>query len=188
MQGATFIIDTADSKIRFTGHGVGKNHPGDFRLSSGTLAIANNQITGGNFTINIKSLDLVEEGEKFDTKLRPHLMSGDFFEAEKFGEAKFEITEVKAYDPTDDDSSVVEGANFLVSGNLTLKDVTKNISFPAHIDLDNNTVKAKANFDINRTEWQMNYGNDKTLGDKFISEKVNIELDLKAKNENQAMK
>ena len=115
MQGATFIIDTADSKIRFTGHGVGKNHPGDFRLSSGTLAIANNQITGGNFTINIKSLDLVEEGEKFDTKLRPHLMSGDFFEAEKFGEAKFEITEVKAYDPTDDDSSVVEGANFLVS-------------------------------------------------------------------------
>jgi hypothetical protein len=27
----------------------------------------------------------------------------------------------------------------------------------------------------------MNYGNDKTLGDKFISETVNIELDLQAK-------
>jgi polyisoprenoid-binding protein YceI len=75
----------------------------------------------------------------------------------------------------------VEGANFTVSGNLTLKDQTKNVSFPAKIDLDDNTLKAKANFDIDRRQWQMNYGNDKTLGDKFISETVNIELDLQAK-------
>ena len=62
-----------------------------------------------------------------------------------------------------------------------MKDVTKNITFPAKLDLNESTIKAKANFDIDRRQWQMNYGNDKTLGDKFISETVNIELDLQAK-------
>lgn len=179
--GTQFSVDTSDSRVAFTGNGVGKNHKGKFRLSEGTVAIANDQITGGSFMINVRTMDLDEKGGMFDEKLRPHLMSGDFLDAEKFSSAKFEITEVKPYEANSKDTSVVDGANFMVSGNLTLKDVTKNISFPAKVDLDGNTLKAKADFDIDRTQWQMNYGNDKTLGDKFISEKVNIELDLKAK-------
>lgn len=178
--GQTFKVDTAASHVRFTGNGVGKNHPGKFRLSSGTVAVANNQITGGNFVINIKSMDLEQEGEMFDKKLRPHLMSGDFFDADKFSTATFEISKVEPYKANDKDTSLVEGANFNVSGNLKLKGTTKNVTFPARIEQDDNTLKAKANFDIDRREWQMNYGNDKTLGDKFISETVNIELDLKA--------
>ena len=110
-------------------------------------------------------------------------MSGDFFDAEKFGTARFEITGVQPYNAAGSDTSVVAGANFTVSGNFTLKDVTKNISFPAKIDLDGNTLKAKSNFVIDRTQWEMRYGNDKTLGDKFIGEKVDVELDLEAKKQ-----
>ncbi len=179
--GQNFTVDTSESYIRFTGHGVGKNHKGKFRLSSGEVAVANNQITGGSFVINIKSMDLDEKGGIFDAKLRPHLMSGDFFDADKFSTARFEITNVAPYSSDGKDTSIVEGANFSVSGNLTLKDVTKNITFPARIDLDDQTLKAKGNFDIDRRQWTMNYGNDKTLGDNFISETVNIELDLEAK-------
>jgi hypothetical protein len=43
-----------------------------------------------------------------------------------------------------------------------------------------NSLKALANFDINRTLWGIRYGNDKSLGDKFISETVNVQLNLKA--------
>lgn len=182
-QGTQFAVDTTVSRVRFTGYGVGKNHPGKFKVSSGTVAVANDKITGGSFTINIKSLDLEQKGGVFDSKLRPHLMSGDFFDAEKFGTAKFEITGVQPYNPGSSDSSVVAGANFTVSGNFTLKDITKNISFPAKIDLDGNTLKAKSNFVIDRTQWEMRYGNDKTLGDKFIGEKVDVELDLEAKKQ-----
>ena len=128
-------------------------------------------------------MDLEQKGGMFDAKLRPHLMSGDFFDADKFSTAKFEITKVEPYQRNASDTSIVEGANFSVSGNFTLKDVTKNITFPARIDLDDNTLKAKGNFDIDRTQWNMNYGNDKTLGDKFISETVNIELNLVAKKQ-----
>ena len=186
--GATFIVDTAESNIRFTGHGVGKNHPGNFKLTSGEISIDGDKVTGGEFTIDIRSLDVEQQGEMFQTKLKPHLLSGDFFNAEKFGTAKFEITKEEPYEATANDSSIVKGANFLISGNFTLKDVTKNITFPARIDLDFNTLKGEANFDIDRTQWQMNYGNDKTLGDKFISETVNIELDLEAKKDDSLSK
>ncbi len=181
--GMTFVVDTSDSKLKFTGNGVGKNHPGKFKVSSGTVSVENNQITGGEFVINIKSLELEEKGDMFEKKLRPHLMSGDFFDAEKFNTSKFEITAVEPYTRDDKDTSIVEGANFNISGNLTIKGETKNITFPAHIELDDNELEGKANFDIDRTQWKMNYGNDKTLGDKFISETVNVELDLKAKRQ-----
>jgi polyisoprenoid-binding protein YceI len=182
-KGVSYMADTTSSRIRFTGHGVGKNHPGVFKLSSGTVYVADNKISGGNFVINVKSLDLEQKGGMFDSKLYPHLLSKDFFHAEKFSTAKFEITDVKPYTTNSTDTSIVAGANYTISGNFTLKDVTKNISFPAKVDLDGNTLKAKGNFNIDRTEWNMNYNSDKSLGDKFISETVNIQLDLQAKKQ-----
>jgi polyisoprenoid-binding protein YceI len=179
-EGKVFVVDTADSEVKFTGHGVGKNHPGNFHLQSGEVTVTDNKVTGGNFIINIRSMEMEEKGDMFEKKLRPHLLSGDFFDAEKFGTAKFEITGCEPYKPNDKDTSIVEGANFNISGNLTIKNETKNITFPAKVDLDENELKGKANFVIDRTQWKMNYGNDKTLGDKFISEKVNVKLDLKA--------
>ncbi|MBL7717628.1 MAG: YceI family protein [Flavipsychrobacter sp.] len=176
----TFAADTANSWVRFTGNGVGKNHPGKFKVSEGNVAVANNALTGGSFVININSMDMEEEGEMIDTKLRPHLLAPDFFDAEKYQTAKFEITKVEPYTAGAENASVVAGANYTVSGNLTLKDVTKNVTFPAKVDVTEGGVNAKANFDIDRTQWNMAYGNDKSLGDKFISETVNIELDLKA--------
>jgi polyisoprenoid-binding protein YceI len=144
--GRTYTVNTSESNVRFTGHGVGKNHPGNFKLNSGSVSVVNNQITGGRFEIDIKSMDVEQREEMFQTKLRPHLMSGDFFDAEKFDKAVFEITDVKPYDGQSGDTSIVEGANYLVSGNFTLKDATKNITFPAHIELDEDNLSAKGKF------------------------------------------
>src|SRR5690606_6979294 len=90
--GDVFNVDTASSWIRFTGHGVGKNHTGTFRLQYGAVDVEDDQLTEGTFVIDISSLDPEEEGEVFDTKLRPHLLSGDFFDAANFGTSRFEIT------------------------------------------------------------------------------------------------
>jgi polyisoprenoid-binding protein YceI len=183
--GETFVIDTANSFIRFTGHGVGKNHPGIFKLSYGRVMATENKITGGTFVMDVTSLDMEQEGEMIDNKLQPHLLSGDFFDAEKFGTSQFEITSAEPYEAKEGEKSLVEGANFNISGNLQIKDVTRNITFPARIDRDGDRLEAKANFDIDRTQWKINYGNDKTLGDKFISETVNVELTLRALLEDQ---
>ena len=180
-EGKALPVDSTASTVRFVGNGVGKNHPGLFKVTNGAVTVANGTIAGGQFDININSMQLEEKGEMFETKLRPHLLNADFFDAEKYPTAKFEITKVEPYTATGTDSSVVAGANYLVSGNLTLKDATKNITFPAKIDVAENAVDAKANFDIDRTWWNMNYGNDKSLGNKFISETVNVQLNLQAK-------
>ena len=159
--GESFIVDTSASSVRFTGHGVGKNHPGTFQLSSGQVNLAKKKISGGEFIINIKSMDMEQKEAMFQEKLKPHLLSGDFFDAEKFETARFVITKVEPYKADNSDTSIIEGANFNVSGNFTLKDATKNITFPARIDLDKNTVRAKANFDIDRTQWQIHFRNGK---------------------------
>lgn len=178
--GQTFTVDTTASSVRFVGNGVGKNHPGSFHLSKGVLSVADNKVTGGQFTINMASMQIEQQEDMFQTKLKGHLQSADFFDVAKWGTANFEITEVKPFAASGADTSVVAGANYTVSGNFTLKDVTKNVTFPAKIDVSGKTLTAVANFNIDRTQWGIRYGNDKSLGDKFISETVNVELNLKA--------
>jgi len=179
--GTEISIDTATSKIGFIGYGVGKEHPGYFKISSGNVTVNGGKIEGGNFVIDTKSLSLSQQETMFQTKLKGHLLSGDFFDAGKFPTAKFEITSVEPFIASETDSSVISGANFKVSGNLTLKEVTKNVSFPAKINVNGNAISAVANFNINRNVWSMKYGNDKSLKNAFISEKVNITFDIKSK-------
>lgn len=179
--GDTLNVDTATTVVNFTGNGVGKNHPGHFKVTSGTVAIKGKELTGGSFTIDINSMTMHESGEFITGKLRPHLLSPDFFDAAAFPAASFEITAVEPYTATAGDSSVVAGANMKISGNLKLKDVVKNVTFPAKVDITDNSVSAVANFDIDRTLWGMNYGNDAALKDKMISPTVNMALNIQAK-------
>ena len=95
--GETYTVDTANSYVRFTGHGVGKNHPGTFKLNYGQVMATDDKVTGGTFVMAITSLDMEQEGEMIDNKLRPHLLSGDFFDATNFGTSRFEITDIEPY-------------------------------------------------------------------------------------------
>lgn len=180
--GVAMNVDTTASTIGFTGWGVGKNHPGKFKLNTGTLTVKEGHVMSGSFTVNMNSLSMDEPGEMFQDKLRGHLLSADFFDAAANPEAKFEITGSEAYTPTTSDSSVVAGANTKISGNLTLKGITKNVSFPAKVDVTETGVTAVANFDIDRTQWKMHYNDDKeSAKDKFIAHEVNIRLNISAK-------
>src|SRR6476620_1517511 len=58
-----FVVDTAATFIRFTVEGVGKNHPGRFTLTGGTIAVAKDVVSGGRFIINVTSLQ-IEQPEK----------------------------------------------------------------------------------------------------------------------------
>lgn len=179
-KGKTLRADLTQSTVGFTGFGVGKSHPGTFRLKDGWLSVKRGEVTGGKFTIDINSM-AIDEPANISDKLRPHLLSADFFEAEKYPAATFEITDVKPYTPSATDTSVVPGANYSVSGNFTLKGVTKNITFPAKIVVnEKDYASAQADFVIDRTLWNMNWGNDRSLGNKFISEDVNLRINLVA--------
>ncbi len=180
--GVAMTIDTSASSIGFTGWGVGKNHPGKFKLTTGSVTVKDGNISSGTFSININSMSMDQPEEMFQTNLKGHLLSADFFDATVHPEAKFEITGTEAYTPTAGDTSVVAGANTKISGNLTLKGITKNVTFPAKVDVSENAITAAANFDIDRTLWDMNYNGDKeSAKDKFIAHEVNISLNITAK-------
>lgn len=109
-------------------------------------------------------------------------LSGDFFNAQKYPEGVFEITSVTPVGNTAQDGGdpAVANATHTITGNLTLKDATKSISFPAVVSMMNNQLNADASFNIDRTQWNMVYGNDKSLGDKFIRPEVNMRIHLVA--------
>lgn len=171
--GTGFKVDVTQSAVGFLGTKPVGTHSGEFKLSEGSLSVENGNISGGSFMINVKSMRITDKDTAYSGKLLGHLLSGDFFEAEKYPSAKFEITACEAI--TGDSA-----ATHKISGNLTLKDSTKNVSFPAKVELSETALKANASFNIDRTQWGLFYGNDKSLGDKFIYPEVKITLNIAA--------
>ncbi|HEX8038946.1 MAG TPA: YceI family protein [Chryseosolibacter sp.] len=181
--GASFLVDTANSWIRFSGAGIGKAGPGTLPLRYGKVTASKDEVSGGKFILDITSLESRWQGAIRDEKSQPHLATGDRLDPVAFGTSQFEITGVEPYKAKDENKSLVKGENFMISGNLQIRNVTKNVTFPARVDLDGNTLKAKANFDIDRRQWELNYGKDKTLDEKSAPETLRIELSVVARPE-----
>lgn len=180
VKGETLAIDTNTSNVTWIGTKPTGQHTGTFSLNTGSLTVNGDELKGGNFTINIGSLNSTDMEGEYKTKLDGHLKSADFFDVEKHPTAAFTITDVEPFDSTNV-NSLLPGATHLISGNLTIKDSTKNITFPAQIKWDNKALMATANFNIDRTLWGMSYGNDESLKDKFIRPDVNIQLNIATK-------
>lgn len=180
-EGVSYKIDSTQT-VSFIGTKPVGQHNGVFNITQGELFVQNAaEVTGGKLTMDMKSLKIVDADTAGTSKLAGHLASPDFFEVDKFPTASFEITDVQPYKADSSASAIVlDGATHTVSGNLTLKGVTKNVTFPAVITVSDNVATAKANFNINRTDWGLVYGNDKSLGDKFIRPEVNVSFSVTA--------
>jgi len=172
----TYMADTAQSYIRWTGSRPGKKHYGTLHLLSGGLAVQNDRITGGRFEIAVNSFNPQDQRQKGNDLLRRHLLGEDFFEAGKYPVILFEIVSVERTQ-----ASAAQPSAYMVTGNLRLRDVTRSIRFPAEIDHKNGVLTANAAFSFDRTDWGLNYGNDKSLGNWFIRPQVSVKLHLTAR-------
>lgn len=180
IDGNALAVDVKTSSITWAAaKGVGKipagKHNGTFNIKEGAVYVKEGTLTGGKFMVDVNTLKVLDipESEPGNAKLTGHLKSKDFFETEKFPTATFEIASIEAIK----DST---GATHKVTGNLELKGVKKSVVFPAKISIANDKVEAEASFTINRKDWNMNYGSDESLGDKFIRNEVTIGFKLAA--------
>lgn len=165
--GDKLAVNAAASTITWMGNKVTGKHTGNINLQHGELILNDGKLAGGSFIIDMTSInnhDLTDP--EYKGKLENHLKSEDFFAVEKHPTSKFEITEVK--DLTDNKVSV--------SGNLTLRDVTKNITYEAEV-LESSDAKfvAKADFNINRKDWGVAY---EGMKDDLISNEINFKINL----------
>lgn len=183
--GAAYTIDTAATTVDWKATHKGGMAPrwGVIKVSAGTLNVENGAITSGEFDVNMNSLTTdpasVTEKDKKSTDLDGHLKSADFFNVEKFPAAKFVITAVAPYDSAKV-KSLEPGATNLISGNLTLKDSTLNITFPAVVTVSEGDVTATAKFVIDRTQWGIHYKTEGSPENWVISKDIEIGFKVKA--------
>jgi polyisoprenoid-binding protein YceI len=178
--GNEFTADIAQSKVEFIGTKPVGQHHGTIGIKEGKLVFDGETIKGGNFVFDMNTLKADDQDEEGNGKLSGHLMSPDFFDVATFPTASFEITNVVAgVDPAMGDV-IMQDATHTITGNLTMKGVAKSISFPAKVNINGSTITSDANFNIDRTQWGLSYGNDQSLKDKFIRPTVNIGLHLVA--------
>jgi polyisoprenoid-binding protein YceI len=182
------VADLDQSMVKWEGYKPTGRHFGTVSLSDGELKLSDGNIVGGSFTMDMNSIVVedLEPGEMND-KLRGHLLSADFFEVETYPQATFVITEVKAIDGASIDKSAEKGdlvPTHAISGNLTMKGITKNITFNAKVNIAGNTVSAETNqFFVDRAEWNVQYGSRSffdDLKDNFINDEMGINIKLVA--------
>lgn len=197
----SYGVQADQSSVAWIGSKPTGQHTGTIPVSEGSFSVTDGDLTGGAFTLNIQGLEVtdMEQGSKGYNDLKGHLMSNDFFAADSFATAKFEITAINTYAdgsvsdkeefqsdfaPKKASENIVENPTHTISGNLTMRGVTKNISFPASVSMTDNGISASAKFNIDRTAWNLSYGKEADAidkaKDKFIYDTVNLELTVAA--------
>ena len=159
-------FDQSNSKVEWVGSKVTAKHEGSFKTFSGTVSLIDQAPEKSSVTVEI-------ETDSIDTpdgdRLLGHLKSGDFFDVEKFPKATFASTEVK--------KGGDKGASHTITGNLTLRGVTKGISFPATVKTSGTGVDVDAEFAINRKDFGIVYAGK---ADDLIRDDVVIKLTIRS--------
>ncbi|MDX2063608.1 MAG: YceI family protein [Bacteroidia bacterium] len=167
--GKTYAVQVAQSQVAWVGTKVTGRHNGIFPVANGSFTFDGTTITGGSFEIAVNNVEVKDLKGEMQSKLTGHLKSPDFFDAEKFPTAKFEVTSVTP--------EATDSTTHRINGNLTLRGVTKNISFGAKVTPEGEALKAHAVFNINRQDWGIAYTGKK---DDLIADQVNLTIDLVA--------
>jgi len=169
-----YVAAIDSSSVTWKGFAPTKSHNGTIKISEGYLAFDEGKLSGGNFIIDMKTIeDLSLEDKEYNAKLEGHLSSADFFDVEKHPFSAFTITGVEE-----------KNGKLMVKGNLTVKDIKKNIEFPATVAINDATVTLVSEpFTIDRTEWDVKYNSGKffeDLKDKLINDEIEFVIAVKA--------
>ncbi len=148
VEAIAYNIDPASSSIEWVGSKPTGKHSGTINLANGSVKTKDGNIESGSFTIDMTSIAVTDlEGDE-KTSLEGHLKGegegkeDHFFNVAKFPTASFEVTGI----------SEKEGKTY-IEGNLTIKGIKKNISFPATTSFEGDVMTLNTEvFTINRTE------------------------------------
>lgn len=158
-----FVFGPDSGKLLFTGSKITGSHDGGFNRFSGELFVGGDGklVDAGNKVV-IDTTSLWSDNER----LTGHLKNADFFDVEKFPTATFVTRKV-----------AVQGTNATIAGDLTLHGITKQITFPAAVQVNNDSVRVQANFSINRFDFEMKYPGK---ADDLIRKEVVLKIDATA--------
>ncbi len=140
----------------------------EFLVDDGVLANATILMDMASLTV-----ESFPEGDEQIAKLTGHLKSDDFFKVSAYPTSKFELTGIES----------AEGEyNSKVTGNLTMLDQTKSITFNANVTISENEVSVNSeDFSVNRQDWGLSYhteGEKDVPTDYLIADDIAFKIDV----------
>lgn len=153
------------SSLAFVGTKVTQSHEGRFERFSGEIEVVNDSIEASRVsaTVELGSVSILPD------ELRARLGTADFFDVARFPRATFRSTSIE--------TAIADGQTHMITGDLELHGVTKQIRFPAAIALSPGGVRASADFVIDRQEFGIAFPG---LPDDLIHDEVRIRFDVRA--------
>lgn len=169
--GAAYQVDPAHTKVGFeVPHLVISTVEGRFNKFDGKVDLDDKKFENSKFTMKV-DVASVDTGV---AKRDDHLRADDFFAAKKYPEMKFESTEVKG-----------KPESFQLTGNLTIRGVTKKVTFDArHLGtvndgFGNDRAAFSAKTKINRKDFGLAFANMMEKG-PVVGDEVTIDLRVEA--------
>ncbi len=167
----TYTVDTEASEVKWTGYHIAKSyeHWGTIKVKSGSITMEGDNITGGEFVMDMTSIantDVEDQGK--NKKLVDDLKSERFFHAKKFPEAKLVIK-----------STTKKGDTYNIKADITIRGITNEISFSAKKEMTKQQVTFTSEFNVDRTVHEVMYG--WSLENVVISNEFKLEVKLVAK-------
>lgn len=173
----TFNVDAKQSNLEWFAKKVSGKHNGTIMLKGGQIQNNHGTITGyveiDMTTITNKDIENAEPR----TKLENHLKSADFFDVKNYPTSKFVI---KSMVPL---TEAKEGFTHKVTGDLTIKDKTNEISFDATIGLLPGKVTCTGSAVVDRAKFDVKYGSRTffaDIGDKMIDDEFTLKFNVVA--------
>ena len=155
------------STVTWKAYKVTGSHTGTIALQSGTLMFDEGKLTGGEFTVDMTTINTTDLKGGSKAKLDGHLHSDDFFSTASNPTSNLVFTNVEA-----------SGKNsYNVTGDLTIKGITKPVTFEVSVY----GSKATATLKVDREQYNVKYGSGSffdNLGDKTIYDEFDLVVDL----------
>jgi polyisoprenoid-binding protein YceI len=168
-----YTIDPTHSRIGFVArHAMVTKVRGSFNDFSGTAHIDGEDPTKSSVTVNIK----VDSIDTRNADRDGHLRTNDFLQIEDYPEITFTST---AIEPSGEDS-------FDVTGDLTIKGVTKSVTIPfsyegtAQDPFGNTRIGLEGSTTINRKDFGITWNAALETGGVLVSDKVVLEFEVSA--------
>ena len=145
------------------------------RVSSGVIYVKGNAGITGKVKIDMNAMvitDITDAGT--NANFLNHLKSPDFFNTVAFPDAMFEVTSVQV-------AKGNNGTTHNVTGNMTIKGITKSLSFPAKITGGGNQIFVEGSVAVDRSQFDVKYGSTAffdNLGDKAIDNIFTLNVKL----------
>jgi polyisoprenoid-binding protein YceI len=168
----TYKLDAAHKRVGFVvRHLMVSKVRGNFAEADATIVIAEDPLQSS-VTATITTASVQTGNVDRDN----HLRTGDFFEAEKYPTLEFRSTGIKSH----------AGAEFVLDGELTIKDVTKPVELLVEFEGATTSPYGQAVFgfsattEIDREDWGLTYNMALESGGVMIGKKVKIEIEGEA--------